>query len=76
MASEANALKNYRFPIILLISIAIGCVLGAVMGKGALVLKPLGDLFINAMFMVVVPLVFTTICSAVAQMSSMPASFR
>ena len=71
MASEANALKNYRFPIILLISIAIGCVLGAVMGKGALVLKPLGDLFINAMFMVVVPLVFTTICSAVAQMSSM-----
>lgn len=33
--------------------------------------KPLGDIFINAMFMVVVPLVFTTICSAVSTMSSM-----
>lgn len=41
------------------------------MGKDALVFKPLGDVFINAMFMVVVPLVFTTICSAVATMSSM-----
>jgi Na+/H+-dicarboxylate symporter len=63
--------KAYRFPIILMIAIAIGCVIGAYMGKDAVKLKPLGDLFINAMFMVVVPLVFTTICSAVAGMSSM-----
>jgi len=63
--------KAYRFPIILMIAIAIGCVIGAYMGKDAVKLKPLGDLFINAMFMVVVPLVFTTICSAVANMSSM-----
>ncbi|WP_455759768.1 dicarboxylate/amino acid:cation symporter [Cloacibacillus evryensis] len=70
--SESNSVwKAYRFPIILLCAIAVGCVIGAVMGKDALVLKPLGDLFINAMFMVVVPLVFTTICSAVASMSSM-----
>ena len=70
--SESNSVwKAYRFPIILLCAIAVGCVFGAVMGKDALVLKPLGDLFINAMFMVVVPLVFTTICSAVASMSSM-----
>lgn len=70
--SESNSVwKAYRFPIILLCAIAVGCVIGAVMGKDALVLKPLGDLFINAMFMVVVPLVFTTLCSAVASMSSM-----
>ncbi len=70
--SESNTFwKAYRFPIILLGAIALGCVIGAVMGKDALVLKPLGDVFINAMFMVVVPLVFTTICSAVASMSSM-----
>ena len=70
--SESNSVwKAYRFPMILLCAIAVGCVIGAVMGKDALVLKPLGDLFINAMFMVVVPLVFTTICSAVASMSSM-----
>ena len=41
------------------------------MGKRAVVFKPLGDIFLNAMFMVVVPLVFTTICSAVANMSTM-----
>ncbi|MCQ4765735.1 cation:dicarboxylate symporter family transporter, partial [Cloacibacillus evryensis] len=39
--------------------------------KDALVLKPLGDLFINAMFMVVVPLGCTTRCSAGASMSAM-----
>ena len=72
MASESNSIwKAYRFPIILLTAIVIGCIVGAVMGKDALVFKPLGDVFINAMFMVVVPLVFSTICSAVANMSSM-----
>ena len=46
--SESNSVwKAYRFPIILLCAIAVGCVIGAVMGKDALVLKPLGDLFIN-----------------------------
>ncbi|MEG1641706.1 MAG: dicarboxylate/amino acid:cation symporter [Synergistaceae bacterium] len=68
---KVNVWKAYRFPIILILAILAGCGIGAVMGKDALVLKPLGDLFINAMFMVVVPLVFTTICSAVATMSSM-----
>lgn len=72
MADETNSTwKNYRFPLILITGIIIGCVVGAVMGKDALIFKPLGDVFINAMFMVVVPLVFTTICSAVATMSSM-----
>ena len=55
MASESNSIwKAYRFPIILLTAIVIGCIVGAVMGKDALVFKPLGDVFINAMFMVVV----------------------
>lgn len=71
MFKGKKLLQPYSFPIILLIGIAIGCVLGAVMGKNALIFKPLGDIFVNAMFMIVVPLVFATICSAVATMSSM-----
>lgn len=63
--------KAYRFPIILIGAIILGCFLGATMGKDAVVFKPLGDIFLNAMFMIVVPLVFTTICSAVSNMSSM-----
>ncbi|MCR4818407.1 MAG: dicarboxylate/amino acid:cation symporter [Fretibacterium sp.] len=72
MAKEKNSFwKGYRFPLILLAAIALGCVTGAKMGGDALKFKPLGDIFINAMFMVVVPLVFTTVCGAVANMSSM-----
>ena len=71
-ATESNSIwKAYRFPIILLGAIVLGCFVGATMGKEAVVFKPLGDIFLNAMFMIVVPLVFTTICSAVSNMSSM-----
>lgn len=61
----------YRFSVILLCSVAVGCLLGAIMGEDALALKPLGDVFINAMFMLVVPLVFMTVCSAIATMPTM-----
>lgn len=71
MVKGKGLLESYFFPIILIIGIGIGCILGVIMGKDALIFKPLGDIFINAMFMVVVPLVFSTICSAVATMSSM-----
>ena len=60
--------KNYRFPIILLTSIIIGSVIGIIFGDDAKVLKPLGDLFLNMLYMIVVPLVFFTISSSVANM--------
>ncbi|MFC4024284.1 dicarboxylate/amino acid:cation symporter [Oceanobacillus longus] len=64
-------LKAYRFPIILLSSIIIGSVIGLIFGEEATVIKPLGDIFINLLFMIVVPLVFFTISSAIASMNSM-----
>lgn len=64
-------LKAYRFPIILLISIIIGSIIGLTFGEKATVIRPLGDLFLNLLFMVVVPLVFFTISSAIASMDSM-----
>ncbi len=63
--------ENYRFSIILLGSIILGSILGGVMKDKASLFKPLGDLFINAMFTIVVPLVFVTISSSVAGMSNM-----
>lgn len=71
MKSKNSFAASYRFPLILLAAIVLGCIAGAKMGADALVFKPLGDIFINAMFMIVVPLVFTTVCGAVANMSSM-----
>ena len=66
-----SKLKAYRFPIILLISIIIGSIIGLVFGEKANVIKPLGDIFINLLFMVVVPLVFFSISSSIAGMDSM-----
>ena len=63
--------QNYKFPIILLGSIILGSIIGLVMGEKATVLKPLGDIFLNLMFTIVVPLVFLTITSAVSAMVDM-----
>jgi len=41
------------------------------MGEKADIFKPLGDIFINLMFTIVVPLVFITISSAVASIASL-----
>lgn len=64
-------LKNYKFPIILLTSIIIGSIIGIIFGSDAKVLKPLGDLFLNMLYTIVVPLVFFTISSSVANMLNM-----
>lgn len=63
-------LKAYRFPLILLGSIIIGTIIGLIFGEKASILKPLGDIFINLLFMIVVPLVFFSISSAIAAMES------
>jgi Na+/H+-dicarboxylate symporter len=64
-------LKNYRFTLILLLSIIIGGIAGLVFGPKTSVVKPLGDLFLNLMFMIIVPLVFFSIASAIANMNGM-----
>ncbi|MRX73118.1 cation:dicarboxylase symporter family transporter [Bacillus lacus] len=61
-------MKAYRFPLILLSGILIGGLIGIVAGEQAVVLKPFGDIFLNAMFTVVIPLVFFTIASSIANM--------
>ena len=75
-------LKNYGFIICMLVGIVAGCITGAVwpvvkdasgevISKGATVLEPLGTIFVNLMFCIVVPMVFCSICSAIANMDSM-----
>ena len=63
--------EAYRFSIILIGAIIIGSFIGVHFGEKAKVLKPLGDLFINGMFTIVVPLVFVTISSSISSMSDM-----
>jgi len=61
--------KSYAFSLILIGSIALGSLLGYVLGKRGMALKPLGDLFLNLLFTVVVPMVFFSLSSAVAVMT-------
>ena len=57
--------KTYGFLIFMLIGIVAGCIVGY-FWEGATALEPLGTLFINMMFCVVVPMVFCSIASAIA----------
>ncbi len=63
-------LKSYGFSIILIISIILGACLGIIYKKEAASFKPLGDIFLNLLFTVIVPLVFFSISSAVAGMQN------
>ena len=75
-------LKNYGFITTMLLGIIAGCIVGAffpavkdaegnIIEAGATILEPLGTVFINLMFCIVVPMVFCSICSAIANMDSM-----
>lgn len=59
--------KNYKQTIILLMALVIGAVVGLVFGENASVLSPLGDLFLNMMFVIIVPLIFLTITTSIAK---------
>ncbi len=72
MSSKSKEIfKTYRFPIILIISIILGSIIGLIFGEKAIILKPFGDVFLNLMFTIVVPLVFVTITSAVSKIADM-----
>ncbi len=62
-------LGSYWFITFMLLAIVAGCITGAVW-PGATCLEPLGTVFINLMFCVVVPMVFCSIASAIANMGS------
>lgn len=62
---------NYKLTIFLLLSILIGGVAGVVFGPKTAVVKPFGDLFLNLLFMIIVPLVFFSIASSLANMGGM-----
>ena len=60
-------LKHYGQTVILLLSIIIGAIVGLIWKEGATVLSPFGDIFLNLMFIIIVPLVFLTISTSIAK---------
>lgn len=62
--------NNYRSTILLIGSIIIGTIIGLLFGEKTKFLSPFGDLFINMMFIVIVPLIFLTITTSIAKIKS------
>ncbi|AQS03959.1 dicarboxylate/amino acid:cation symporter [Clostridium beijerinckii] len=61
-------LKNYKSSLILVLSILLGGAIGIIMGDKAKIFAPLGNLFLNLIFTMLVPIVFFSIASAIANM--------
>ena len=63
--------ENYKFSFTLLLGIFVGALIGVVMGEKATALEPIGQIFLNLMFTIVVPMVFVSIASSVGSMLNM-----
>jgi len=69
MPKTDNWIHNYSGIFWLLGGIIIGSIIGIIFGKQAEVIKPIGDIFLNLLFVAVIPLVFFSIASAIANVS-------
>lgn len=65
---KINFLKSYSSVLLLLGGITLGSILGLVFGKGVEVIKPFGDIFLNLLFTAIIPLIFFTIASSIANL--------
>lgn len=63
--------QQYKSSMLLLAGLILGGIVGVVFGEKATVLQPFGDVFLNIMFVMLVPLVFFSISSAIANMNGM-----
>ncbi len=66
---KSTFLKSYAFSLVLVGSIIVGSVLGVLFKERASVFKPFGDVFLNLLFTIVVPLVFFSLSSAMSVMA-------
>ena len=60
-------LQNYKSTIILIAAIIVGAIVGVVFQEKAAVLSPLGDIFLNALLVIIVPLIFLNITTAMGK---------
>jgi Na+/H+-dicarboxylate symporter len=65
---KINFLKSYSSVLLLLGGIIIGSIFGLVFKEKVVVIKPVGDIFLNLLFTAIIPLVFFTITSSIANL--------
>lgn len=63
--------RVYRSSLILLSALLLGSVLGLWLPDVAIKLKPIGQIFLNLLFMIIVPLVAVSVMSSIARMTDL-----
>ena len=58
--------SSYREPLILIAFVIIGAILGLVLGEKASFLYPIGQIWLNLLFVLLVPLIFFSISSSIS----------
>ena len=61
-------LSNYKSTIILFVAIIVGAFVGIIFQEKATILSPFGDIFLNLLLVIIVPLIFLTITTSIAKM--------
>lgn len=61
-------IKNYKSSLILIMSIIIGTIVGLIFKDKATILSPLGDIFLNLLLIIIVPLIFLTLSTSIGKM--------
>ena len=64
----SSYIKNYKGLLSLIGGIAVGAATGALFGNSITFIKSVGDIFLNLLFVAVIPLVFFAIASAIANL--------
>lgn len=62
--------KNYKSMFFLLVGIILGGIVGVIFKEKATVLAPFGNLFINMLLVIIVPLIFLTISTSIGNMKT------
>ena len=65
-----SIIKSYWDSILLIIGMVAGGIIGVIWGPGASALTPIADVFLNLMFCIVVPLVYVSMVTSIANLKS------
>lgn len=69
MQETVKKKSSYREPLILIAFVVLGAILGMVMGEKASILYPIGQIWLNMLFVLLVPLIFFSISSSIASIA-------
>lgn len=70
MSKQSEKKKSaYREPLMLIAFVILGAVLGLTLGEKASILYPIGQIWLNLLFILLVPLIFFSISSSIANIA-------